>query len=147
MKEHKSKVKNVWKTVSVVFIVLFFLILIVGIMRAYHFKSSFITATEDQVNSARTIVSQELQNKGEEIDDYEIYVGNKIRKHGRNAKSIIQVSLLKDSTRHLYLIDIDSHEIVLHSETEFYSWMNNSNENFKAYRRKNRWFHNRFQKD
>lgn len=138
--ENKRKQKkNVWKIISVIFIVMFCLMLIGGLMRVYHFMSVFSVPTQEQIDSAKDIIAQELENKGDDIDDYEISVSNRIIdfdrmgrskgifveiEHSEDSKGIfdrimdsegtIQVSLVKNSTMHSYLIDVNSGTVVMH---------------------------------
>ncbi len=128
----KQKV-NIWKVISVIFIILFVLALIGGLFRIYHFRASFTTPTQDQIDSAKAIVAQELRNKGDDINNYEIVVPKNIRKFdgrmppppinifGRmeSPRSIIQLSLSNNSVRHSYLIDMDSGEVLIHSQIEY----------------------------
>jgi len=116
---------NVWKIVAVVFIILFCIALIGGLFKIYHFKSSFTTPTQDQIDSAKAIVAQELQNEGDNIDGYEVTVSKNIRRFGRmdSSKNTIQVSLRKNATSHLFIIDIDSGNVLMHSQTDFYGSM------------------------
>lgn len=141
MKIKSRQKKNVWKIISIVSIVLFCLMLIGGLIRVYHFRSFFSTPTQEQIDSVKAIVAQELQNKGDDIDNYEITVSNRIINFDRMVRSqgfveieypegifdrirypeaAIQVSLVKNSTMHLYLIDANSGKVVMHS---FIEWM------------------------
>lgn len=142
MKEiFKSKGKqkmNIWKIIAVVFIVLFCAALIGGLFRISHPRSPFMAPTQEQIDSAKAIVAQELAKEGDDINNYEVIVSNRIGKFnginigvhpgqsGRKippetrAEKIIHISLHGNSTSHFYLVDIDSEKVIMHSFTE---WM------------------------
>jgi len=113
---------NVWKVVSVIFIFLFILVLVSGLFRVQDFKGSFKTPTQDQIEYAKAIVARELQNQSDDINNYQFIISEDIRRFDRitPSKNIIQVSLQKNSTMQMFLIDIDSGEVLMHSKTEFY---------------------------
>lgn len=114
--------KNYWKLVAVLFTFLFAVLLIFGLVRAYHFKSSFSSATAEQVKIAQELVSFELKKNGENIFEYDVHIFNKIKHVQRKniSSNILQVSLKKDLMSQVYLIDVDKKFVVLHSRTEFY---------------------------
>jgi hypothetical protein len=138
MKEiFKSKGKqkmNVWKIVAVVFIILFCMALIGGLFRISYPRHYFMAPTQEQIDSAKAIVAQELAKEGDDINNYKVVVSNRIGKFngidigvhpeppGRQIPSgnVIHISLQSNSTSHFYLIDIDSGNVVMHSFTE---WM------------------------
>lgn len=122
----KSKNINVWKIVSIVCIVLFFLIVLGKFARLHSFRSSFSVPSEDQIVFAKYVVAEDLMKRGDNITNYDSGVDNKIRKFGRGGvqKNMIQVYLSKNSTRQTYLLNIDDGEIIMRSETEFYGEMN-----------------------
>ena len=126
MKIKKSEKKiNVWKIVSIIFIGLFSLILIHGLIRVRDFRSSFSEITQEQSDSAKSIITQELQKRGDNIDDYDVRVENRILKIDVEGaqRNMIQIFLYKDEKMYLYLIDMDSEELVLYTQAEFYGWM------------------------
>jgi len=125
--KHKGKQNvNVWKVVSVVFIFLFILVIIGGVYFRIppHFRGQLNIPTQDQIDSAKATIAKELQKDGDDIQNYQVAVSENIRGLGRMTppRNILQVSLQKNSTMHLFLIDVDSGEILMHSRTEFYGW-------------------------
>jgi len=147
-RQKMNKKINIWKVVSVVFIFLFILVIAGGIFRVSHSRGSLMTPTQDQINYARDIVAAQLQDSGDNISDYKVTISNDIREFGpmpldrrgfgpmmppqapskvpsQGTRNIIQVSLHKNSTMQLFLIDIDSGEILMHSRTDFYGGMGN----------------------
>ena len=121
----KNKKINVWKLISILFITLFFLILLGKFARLHSFRSSFGVPSEDQIVFAKYLVAEDLTKRGDNINNYEVGVDNKIRKFSRtgSSKNIIQVSLSNNSVRQSYLLSVDTGEILMHSETEFYGGM------------------------
>jgi len=121
-------IRNVWKIVAIVFILLFVAALAAGYFRAHRFKSSFKATTPDIADFAKAVVATELKANGEDIANYEVHIGNKVRKVNREGVStnIMHVSLQNDSTRQAYLVDLTNGEVVMHSKTEYYGWMSES---------------------
>ena len=132
----KQKI-NVWKIVAVVFIILFCAALIGGLFRMSYPRPSFMAPTQEQIDSAKAIVAQELAKKGDDINNYEVVVSNLIGEFkdirigvypkpsrqappGTPVGNVIHISLHSNSTSHFYLIDIDSGKVIMHSLTE---WM------------------------
>jgi len=118
------KKKNVWKIVLSVFAILVILIIIGGAIKFLFFKESFIKTTNEQITSAKSLVSQALQAKGDNISNYNIKISEKIEQSDeKNESNTLQVFLSNNSTMHSYLIDLDSNMIVMHTEKEIYGWM------------------------
>jgi hypothetical protein len=124
---HKSSNKAVWKIIAIVFIVIFVIVIAGGLFRLFHFKNSLKPASQQEISAATDIVLNELANKGANIKDYELKVSDMIRVIERNntPKRIIEVSVRNSTTRHMFLIDADTWQILMHSESEFYGWMDN----------------------
>ncbi len=124
-KEKNGKKKhNVRKVVLSVFAVLIILVLICGALKFLFFKESFIQPTALQVESAKSLVSESLQAKGDDISNYDIRFSERIKQsEDESDRNTLQVLLLGNSTSHSYLIDLDSGMIVMHMEKEIYGWM------------------------
>lgn len=126
MREKKASKQNLsyskWKVVSIAVIVLFALFVVVGIIKAYHFRQPFTQATQSQAAHAKGIAIKKLQSMGENASNYEIRAAEKIRKFrmGNNSRSIMQVLFYSNKTMHVFLIDLESDELILHSKTEIY---------------------------
>ena len=140
-KEKKNEM-NLWKIVAVVFIVLFGLALAGGLFRIYHAVPPMSVPTQEQMDSARNVVAQELAKSGDDIGNYEVTISSMIRKLDRMLPMFIRmegpegsgfsqeirdgntihVSLQSETKTHFYLVDIDSGKIIMHSFTE---WMVN----------------------
>jgi hypothetical protein len=139
-----AKERNVWKIVSAVFIALFIIVMIAGILNS-RFRPPFMERlnepTQEQIEMARSIVTHDLQARGDNISDYEVLVMNRMvgfisRPHpdgrlvmeqpesiieGIQDPANIQVLLRGNSTGYLYIINADSQKIVMRSFTE---WLN-----------------------
>jgi len=139
-KGNSGKERNVWKMVSVVFITLFILILAWGLMNTRP-RPTFTEPTQEQIDMAKSIVAQDLQARGDSIDNYEAFVTNRVvgfigqphpGNEGPDVRQInhlgemenfrnLQVSLRGNSTAYLYLVDADSGEILMRSFTEWFN--------------------------
>ncbi|MCX6814458.1 MAG: hypothetical protein NTY20_02310 [Candidatus Aenigmarchaeota archaeon] len=139
-KGNSGKERNVWKMVSVVFIALFILILAWGLMNTRP-RPTFTEPTQEQIDMAKAIVAQDLQTRGDNIDNYEVFVTNKIvgfigKPHPMDGMpdktpmmchdemcnlNNLQVSLQSNSTAYLYLVNIDSERVVMRSFTEWFN--------------------------
>jgi hypothetical protein len=134
----KGKQKlNVWKIVAAVFIILFCAALIGGLFRISQPRPPFMAPTQEQIDSAKAVVAQDLEKRGDDINNYEVIVSDRIgefknigigvspKPSGRQGQvgmhegKIIHVSLYSNSTNHFYLIDMDSEKVVMHSLTEW----------------------------
>jgi hypothetical protein len=134
---NSGKERNVWKMVSIVFIALFILILAWGLMNTRS-RPAFTEPTQEQIDMAKGVVAQDLQARGDSIDNYEVLVTNRIvglfgRPHLSNEEPAIepfgkmgnfrnlQVSLRGNTTAYLYIVDIGSGKVVMRSFTEWFN--------------------------
>ena len=135
-KSSPNREKNPWKMVSVIFIILFIAILAWGIL-ALRTKPEFTQLTEEQITLAEGIVSQDLESRGDDIENYEVSVTDRVvgffERHGpgmgpwtpcRNGdcqhRRSIQVSLRGNTSGYLYIVDLDSERILMKSATEWF---------------------------
>ena len=103
-------------------IVIFALFVAGGLIRAYHFRSAFVKPTQAQIEYATKIATERLQASGANVSTFETHVGSRmmrLREEGSN-RTVIQVSFTNSSTTNIYLIDINTGEVLLHSETDIY---------------------------
>jgi hypothetical protein len=135
-KGNSRKERNMWKMVSLVFIALFILILAWGLMNTRP-RPTFTEPTQEQIDAAKTIVAQDLQARGDNISNYEVFVTNRIvglfgMPHPSNEEPAInhikpgdfrniQVSLRGNTTAYLYIVNIDSGKILMRSFTEWFN--------------------------
>lgn len=137
-KEEKQSVKSsnsgkrIWKTVAIAVVVIFVLVIIGGIIKAYYIRSSFAKPTQAQIDYATKIATDKLKSTGVNTSVFQVHAGNRMRKFHEDgtAKTIIQVMFSNNTTSHTYLVDLNNGEMLLHSETEVYgSWINPENSN------------------
>jgi hypothetical protein len=124
-----KKKQNIWKILSIVFIILFLLVIIGGSWRAYHFRHSFTKATPAQIDIVKGITMTDLNSKGVNISSFSFKVSDEIRNtpkisDSHDDRQILEVSVNNASERHMYIIDIKSSEILVYSKTEFYDGLN-----------------------
>lgn len=126
-KDEKMHGNMFWKGVAMAFIAVFIVIIIIGLVRFYTFQPRHFAAQPVQTGIAEKAVADDLSQRGDNISNYKVQVSDMARGFTRNGmnKSIIQISLSDGSTRQIYLVDSDSGQIVMHSETTFYGWMGN----------------------
>ena len=126
----EKKSRNVWKFVSIIFIVLFALILVSSVIRNYVFRPQFTRHTDSQIETAKNIALNDFQKRGEDITNYNISVSPRIRpiNMDRAPKNVIEVSMYNDTLRHSYIVDIDSETIQMYMRTESYGLINYSDD-------------------
>ncbi|MCX6818215.1 MAG: hypothetical protein NTU57_05155 [Candidatus Aenigmarchaeota archaeon] len=140
-KEKGMERMNMWKVVALVFLALFGLAVTGGLFRIYttHAGPPMNVPTQEQMDSARNVVAQELAKSGDNISNYEVTVSSMIMKLDRTPPmfnmmegpedqrfdenmslgNTIHVSLESDTKTHFYLVSIDSGKIIMHSFTEW----------------------------
>jgi len=125
--QKEKKTINIWKIIALAFVAVFCVIIVISMIRLYHFEPHRSFANLAQLDLAKSVVSQDLSKQGDNISNYKLQASDMARGFARDGlnKNIIQISLYDRSKRHLYLVDVDSGEIVMHSETTFYGWMEN----------------------
>jgi hypothetical protein len=132
---------NIWKTVAIVFIAVFVIIIAVGVFRLFHVKDSMTPATDSEVGAAETVVTNEIGLMGENPSDYIIRVSDWVRviRFNQTERRVIEVSLKNNSVananRHIFLIDANTWTVLMHTETEFFGWMYNDFGKFDDNRR------------
>ncbi len=114
---------NHWKIVSLIFIALFAVLLIVSLVRFSHSRPSLTPATPEQMESAKAIVVQNLQASGDDISNYTIEASSEIGRMGDAQKEVLRVTAENDTSRHFYLVDLETGKLVLHDATHRYDWM------------------------
>ena len=116
-----------WRVVAIAVIVLFAVIIVGGLIKAHYIRSSFVKPTQTQIDYATKIATEKLQAAGVNLSAFQIQVGRKMRiLHDDGAtKTIIQVSFYNNATTHIYLVDVNSGKVLLHSETNIYSALEN----------------------
>ena len=127
-----AKIKNdgsnmLWKGIALAFIAVFIVIIVFGLVRFYTFQPHHFAAQPVQTSLAEKAVADDLNQRGDNLSNYKVQISDMARGFTRDGmnKNIIQVSLSDGSIRQIYLVDSDSGQIVMHSETTFYGWMEN----------------------
>ena len=143
MKSKKSSARgkrNIWKIVSVVFIILFISILAWGIL-SLRAKPVFTGITEQQITMAEGVVAQDLEARGDSIENYNVSVTNQVvgfvkghspmGKHavwpghcpgpGGCQPANIQVILKADNSGMLYMVDSETGRVMMRSHTEWFN--------------------------
>ena len=152
----KWKSGNLFKIISAVVVILFVLMVAGGVFKFFHYRSSFTTMNEAQIQSVQELVMQDMHTRGKNSTDYSIKVIPKIRMMKKNSisQSLVQVSLSNEQEHGFYLLDLNTNKILLYSETYMYEKINDecnsqhgrqekneSKENEENIEWNSRWFH------
>lgn len=103
-------------------IAVFALILAGGIIKVYYFRSSFVKPAQMQIDYAKKIAAEKLQSMEINASAFQIQTGKRMRALKENgvSRTVMQVSFYNNSTTHAYLIDVNSGEVLWHSEIDIY---------------------------
>ncbi len=115
-------------------VALFILILVLGIVRFYSHESPHVKATEAQLTAVKELVTDDFVKQGKNISAYELEIPPKLRSEREDNLTtlIAQVSVENESDSQIYLIDLNTNTIVMHSQTEFYNgFLNKRRERFQ----------------
>ncbi len=119
--------KRIWKTIAISVVVIFVLIIVGGLIRVHYLRSSFIKPAQAQVDYAKKIAAEKLQSMNVNASAFQINIGRRMRRlhDDEGARTIIQVTFNNNASSHTYLIDVNTGEVLLHSETDIYgAWTN-----------------------
>jgi hypothetical protein len=121
---------HVWRGIAIAFIIIFALVIIGGLIRAHHFRSTFTKATVEEQQLAKDAALKDMTQRGENTTQYELRISDRTRlvKTGSTEKKIIELSFFTASVRYSYIIDVSSDEIVVSSRTEFHDNIDHSRE-------------------
>jgi hypothetical protein len=112
--------RRIWKILAISIIVVFAVFIILGIMKSHYIRSSFVKPTQEQINYAEKVASEKLQSTGVNASSFEFKASDRMRKINDDGTTVMQVSFFNNSTTHMYLVDINSGEILMHSQTDIY---------------------------
>ncbi len=117
------KIKKTVKIIVGGFIVLFVIALVLGITRYVSHESPHVKPTEAQLTMVKETVVNDLLKQGKNASAYELEILPKFRTEKEENTTILiaQVSAEKVSDAHVYLINVNSNTILMHSQTEFYN--------------------------
>ncbi len=119
MAKKKFKIKRIILVVAIL-VILIILAIILGIT-IFGKDNKPINLTDSQLASAKNIISSELESKGDNLSNYNLEIPEKISGIGENREQkAFTVILFNNSTIHLFLIDLNSGEILMHKESQFY---------------------------
>jgi hypothetical protein len=121
---------NAFTIISIIVVVVFILVIVGGLLRFYYVEPTLPNPTDVQLITVKSIIASDLQSKGDSIDNYQFVISKKIRHLDQNkgTPGTLQVCLYNNLTRHLFLVDINNSEILMHSETEFYNSTNGTSQ-------------------
>ena len=117
---HKGK--KIWKITAMAVLLITALLIAGGLIKVYYFKSFYIKPTQTQIDYATKIATAKLQSAGSNASAFQVQAGRKMRRlhESGSERTIMQISFNNDITSHEYLIDVNTGEVLLHSETDAY---------------------------
>ena len=121
-KKKNNGKQKIWKIVAISVIAAFAVLVIIGIIKAHYIKSSFVKPTSAQISYATKIASDKLKSTGADVSSFQVQAGRKMHIMHDNgvSRTTIPVSFYNNSATHTYIIDINSGEVLLHSETNMH---------------------------
>ena len=127
-KSKEAKKRSVWKILSIIFISIFLLVVIASLIRLYHFKSAFKESKNEEIGMAKSVVYDYLASNGRNVSMDNITPFNRITRiqYNHSEKKLIGVMVSDGSYEEMFLVDVDSNEIMMHSTTEFFGYLNNT---------------------
>jgi hypothetical protein len=118
---------GIWKIIAIIVVLIFAFFIIGGIIKSYHFRSSFVKPTQEQIDYSTKIAIEKLTSLGFNPSDYQIHVANMMRrnyeKDDKNKDNIIQVAFYNNQSSHTFIIDVTSGEVLIHSQNDIYKQM------------------------
>jgi hypothetical protein len=114
--------RSILKIISLTVVVIFIVIIVIGLLKEHYEKPS-VKLTENDLLAAKDVVSTALQARGDDISNYEFTASSQIRiiGIGKDFARLVQACLSNNQTRHVYLIDLNSKNIMMHSEAYTYT--------------------------
>ena len=114
--------KRLWKIIAISFIVIFVLFIAVGVAKVYRYKSSLVKPTQDQIGFVTKIAADRLRTMGVNLTGLQVHEASKIRKlHEADAeRSVMQITFSSSALSHTFLVDANTGEILMHSQTEIF---------------------------
>ena len=111
--------KWIFKISSIILIAIFIAIIIIGIIRENH---PGVAPTNSQLSMAKELVQTSLKSVGDDIANYTFVYSKKLRGGGleSKSKSLLRICLYRNSSMHMYWIDVIAQKIVMHSEITDY---------------------------
>jgi len=120
----------VWKIVAIAVVGIFAVLIIMGLIKAHNIKSSFAAPTNAQIDLAKNLAIEKFESIGGNPSAFQIRVEDRMRRPRDDTTNttILQVVFYNDTTTHLFLVDVNSGKVIMHSETEMYEKLPSSGE-------------------
>ena len=112
----------VWKIVAIAMVGVFAVLILIGMIKAHNIKSSFAAPTSAQIDYAKELAIDKFESIGGNTSAFQIRVEDRMRRPHDDIsnRTILQVVFYNDTTTHLFLVDVNSGKVIMHSETEMY---------------------------
>lgn len=111
------------KISSGIIVAIFIIIIIAGLISDYYPRRNPTVVVQDETLLAKTLVASALEDVGDSITNYQFETSKQIRHFEKDNKApnVIQVCLNNSVSRQIYIIDVDSKTILMHSEIVVYT--------------------------
>ena len=121
-KSEKNYGHNIWRIIAVAVILIFAVLVIGGLIKAHRIRSSFVKPTQAQITYATEIATDKLKAMiGTDVALYHVQTSQRMPiMHDGTQRTILQVTFYNTTTTHSFLIDINTGEVLLHSQTDIY---------------------------
>jgi|GEM_PF-4978538 len=107
---------------SIIIVAIFIAIIAIGVIRERSSEKRPIP-TDEQMTLTRNIISSSLKDSGDDISRYNLTVSKRAKflEHYNDSIEILQACLSSNATRHMYLIDLNTRQILMHTQTNIYT--------------------------
>jgi hypothetical protein len=125
-----KKSRNIWKILAIVFVALFIIIIITGLLRAHKFREPPQQLAQEQATTITNIALNDMANREIIIENHTIKTQGVVREIRTNnmIRNVTEVSIYNSTERNMYIIDINSGEIIVYSKTEFFDGLDHLND-------------------
>jgi hypothetical protein len=132
-KRSKKNGMNIIKITSVVIVAIFIIIIVLGLIKDKQSEPKVVSPTENQLMMVKTIIESSLQNSGDNISNYQFIASKKIIifVQENNSSETLRACLFNNTTKHIYFIDLNTKQIIMHTQTSTYT----NNKRFVKYTR------------
>ncbi len=110
------------KVTSIIIVMIFIVIIGLDLIRESYTESKAIPPTAVQLDAARALIAQALQQSGDNITHYNTTFSKKLTlaNEENHPILILRACLANDTTTHRYIIDMNATTILVHTATEIY---------------------------
>ena len=125
-----KKSRNIWKILAIVFVALFIIIMAVGIFRSPKFREHPQQLTASQIDNVKSIALSDMNSRGDMIANYTINTPGIVRiiYTAGIKRNVTEVAIYNVTVRDMYIIDLDTGQILVYSKTEFFDGLNHLND-------------------